>query len=244
MIKFLWRLLYPVVVCYAVRDVALLAVGALQPVYVTGIAALAAIPVFAWLLRADRRAAPAAAVQQRGPTGKQDIRMLPLAALASVGAAVGLQNLMSLTGLLPRSDSILMAAGLLPALLATALVVPVMEELLFRGLLYGRLREQFGFGQAMALSSLLFGLYHLNPVQALYGFLMGCLFCMVYRRCGSERDLRWPIFMHGAANGVVCLAGGLSVWQDRAFVTASAAVSLSVSLLCLYLLGKAGGERK
>lgn len=244
MIKLLWRLLYPVVVCYAIRDVALLAVGALQPVYVTGIAALAAIPVFAWLLCADRRVVSAAAGQRQGTAGKKDIWMLPLAALASAGAAVGLQNLMSLTGILPRSDSVLMAAGLLPALLVTALVVPVMEELLFRGLLYGRLRQQFGFGQAMVLSSLLFGLYHFDPVQALYGFFMGCLFCMVYRCCGSERDLRWPILMHGAANGVVCLAGGLPVWQNQAFVMASAAVSLSLSLLCLYLLRKTGGERK
>lgn len=240
MIKLLWRLLYPVVICYAIRDVALLAAGTLQPVYVTGIAALAAIPVFAWLLRADWRALPAAAGRRPQTAGKQGIRMLPLAALASAGAAVGIQNLMSLTGILPQSDSILMAAGLLPALLVTALLVPVMEELLFRGLLYGRLREQFGFGQAMALSSLLFGLYHLNLIQALYGFLMGCLFCMVYRRCGSERDLRWPVLMHGAANGVVCLVGGLPVWQDQTFVMASAAVSLSVSILCLYLLIKDG----
>lgn len=244
MIKLLWRLLYPVVICYAIRDVALLAAGTLQPVYVTGIAAVAAIPVFMWLLHADRRAAPAAVGQLQEAAGKKDIWMLPIAALVSVGAAVGIQNLMSLTGLLPQSDNILMEAGLLPALLVTALVVPVMEELLFRGLLYGRLREQFGFGQAMALSSLLFGLYHLDLVQALYGFLMGCLFCMVYRRCGRESDLRWPILMHGAANAVVCLAGGLPVWQDQTFVMASATVSLSVSLLCLYLLGKAGGERK
>jgi membrane protease YdiL (CAAX protease family) len=60
--------------------------------------------------------------------------------------------------------------------LVIVLAGPVMEELLFRGvLLYGFLGN-YSRRKAIVASSALFAVYHLNPWQALAGFFLGLLF--------------------------------------------------------------------
>ena len=87
-------------------------------------------------------------------------------------------------------------------LVGLGLWVPVVEELIFRGLVYGRLRKYFGKGAAVVCSALLFALYHGNMVQMLYALPMGLLLALVYERWGL---LAAPILLHIGANlfGVV-----------------------------------------
>lgn len=54
-------------------------------------------------------------------------------------------------------------------------VAPIMEEIIFRQLLYKRLAG-FGGGVAVMVSALLFGLLHPNLYQFFYAFLLGILF--------------------------------------------------------------------
>ncbi len=82
-------------------------------------------------------------------------------------------------------------------MLCYEVVAPVSEELLFRQVIYKRLREISPVWPAVILSALLFGLYHGNPVQGIYAFIMGILLALVYEWTGS---LLAPVVFHMVAN--------------------------------------------
>lgn len=77
------------------------------------------------------------------------------------------------------------------------IVSPVAEEIVFRGIVYNRMRRQYSLWISLLGSSMLFGLYHGNIVQAVYGFLLGLLIAVMYEKYGS---FLVPVILHGAAN--------------------------------------------
>lgn len=82
-------------------------------------------------------------------------------------------------------------------LILMAVAAPVLEEVLFRGLIYKRLRTYCTFPVALLVSAMLFGVYHGNVVQGVYAFLLGAVMAFVYERF---RTIAAPIVFHGAAN--------------------------------------------
>ena len=75
--------------------------------------------------------------------------------------------------------------------------IPLAEELVFRGLVFGTVRKNRSFGQAAVMSALLFGIYHGNVLQGVYAFLMGLLFSWIMER---EKTIGAPLVTHMAAN--------------------------------------------
>lgn len=126
-----------------------------------------------------------------------------LLALVTVGAALGWNLLFDLTGLAQASSSYQEAASSQYAgafwvgLVCYVLVTPLAEELLFRGILYNELRRFLTVKMAVLASALLFGLYHMNSVQAVYAFLLGCVIAYGYEYFGSFRT---AVCIHAAAN--------------------------------------------
>jgi membrane protease YdiL (CAAX protease family) len=89
------------------------------------------------------------------------------------------------------------ADSLLMQLLAAVVVGPVLEELLMRGLLFGRLKDLMPAKAAIVCSAVAFGIIHGNLVQGLHGFLIGLLLAWLMERF----DNLWvPILAHMAAN--------------------------------------------
>lgn len=70
-------------------------------------------------------------------------------------------------------------------ILAVVVIGPVAEELIFRGLIYNRLRHYVKVPLAILLSSLLFGIYHGNMIQFIYTTLMGILLAIYYEKSGG-----------------------------------------------------------
>jgi membrane protease YdiL (CAAX protease family) len=80
---------------------------------------------------------------------------------------------------------------------------PLFEEWLCRKVaLGGLLRKGFSPAAAIFWSALMFGVIHMNPWQAIPGFLMGLLFGWIYWR---TRSLWSVIFMHAVNNGAAML---------------------------------------
>lgn len=121
------------------------------------------------------------------------------------------------------------SAGLFLGLISYGIVSPLAEELLFRGILYGRLREMMHHGIAVALSALLFGLYHMNLVQGVYATAMGCLMAYGYEYFGS---FKVPVAIHITANVLAYGMGFLGTALDGV-------VNWPV---CLLFLAVAAGE--
>lgn len=89
--------------------------------------------------------------------------------------------------------------------LMTAVIAPIVEELLFRKLFLDRTRV-WGEKTAMILSALLFGLFHGNFYQFFYAFGIGLLLAYVYLRTGKLRHI---ITIHMVING---FCGVLPSW--------------------------------
>lgn len=85
---------------------------------------------------------------------------------------------------------------------AVALFPAIVEELIFRGVIYRYLRQQ-GAPFAAFSSSLLFGLIHLNILQFLFAFCMGLVLCHIYERTGK---LRYAMLLHFINNSLTVLA--------------------------------------
>ncbi len=158
-------------------------------------------------------------------------------------AALGLNILFELTGITALSERYAQAAQLqyqtpfAVGLILFGVISPLSEELLFRGLLYRRLRRFLSAVFAGALSALLFGVYHGNVVQGLYAALLGLLLAFVYERDGR---LRMAVFGHGAANAVV-----FALTYDTQIGAAvgspvNCAIFLTISLLTLLRMIKSG----
>ena len=80
------------------------------------------------------------------------------------------------------------------------IITPLAEELIFRYFLYNFIsRYVKRAAVAIFLTAALFGIYHLNPVQILYGFLMGLPITYSYYR---EHTLSIPFVVHACANAV------------------------------------------
>ena len=82
-------------------------------------------------------------------------------------------------------------------ILTTVVAAAVLEELLYRGLIYNRIKNTCGVLISAIISSLIFGAAHWNPIQFIYGFIAGMVMCYVYEK---YRNLWAPIILHMSAN--------------------------------------------
>lgn len=101
------------------------------------------------------------------------------------------------------------------AILAIGIGPGLAEELFFRGLLGRGLVARYGPGAGVLLTSLLFGLVHLEPRQVIIVFLLGLALHGVYL---ATRSLWIPILIHVLNNTTAILAptfsGGFAEWEE------------------------------
>ena len=114
-------------------------------------------------------------------------------------------------------------------------IKPLEEELVFRGLVYGRMRKSFSPLVSIPISALIFGAYHGNLVQFVYAFFMGCLLSYIYER---YKSLKAPIVVHGSANLVVYLVSSVPVIGEVVVSPAGCVVSGVLAGSLLIWLGK------
>lgn len=81
----------------------------------------------------------------------------------------------------------LMSGGVVSIILV-CVIAPVIEEMLFRGIILRSFLTNYSVIRAIALSSLLFAVFHLTITQLPVAFIVGCLFGWLYVRTRSL----WP----------------------------------------------------
>ena len=92
---------------------------------------------------------------------------------------------------LPNTVWYLVATGFIIAGIA-----PFVEEFVFRGVILHRLMETFGFWKGIGLSSLIFGIFHINFFGA---FLFAVVASLLYLKSGN---LLIPILLHMINNAI------------------------------------------
>ncbi len=191
------------------------------------------IPLFGWMYCQDIRRRETAGSQ--GPWKALELRPLLWPVLA--GAALSLLlNLLLLKTPLPgwapgyvQAEEGLLGGSLGMELLALGLCSPILEELLMRGLLFGRLRELVGAKQAAFCSALIFGVYHQNLLQGVYAFLMGLFFAYLLE---SLKTILAPILAHMSANILILLLSE-DHWLERLLESGAAFAAAVLGCACL-----------
>ena len=106
---------------------------------------------------------------------------------------------------LMQSPSASSLAGNLSLAVLTVLVAPVVEETLFRGVLINRWGSKWSVGAAVIVSSIAFGVLHLNPLGLT---VVGAITAVLYL---STRSLIVPMVFHAANNLIVILPTFISL---------------------------------
>ena len=84
-----------------------------------------------------------------------------------------------------ESYEILMAQPTILIVLVMALMPAVGEEIFFRGLMYGGLREKCGVKWAILISAVIFGAFHVSLVKLIPTAMLGACFAYIVYKSGS-----------------------------------------------------------
>lgn len=176
--------------------------------------ALCTIPLTWFLFHADRKMERTLQIPLNKKAG-----ILKYAEIIGIGVAVciGLNCLSFMTNLAffsteyQKTSETFYSAGIPVQIICLGIIMPIAEEMMFRGVLYKRYREQGGFLKAALYSTLLFSIIHGNMVQFLYTFALGMLLCYVYEKFGSFKA---PVVLHILVNMVslVLTNTGVFTW--------------------------------
>jgi CAAX protease family protein len=102
----------------------------------------------------------------------------------------------------------------LPSAFMVGVVAPVVEELIFRAILYVKLRQRMGMIGAALISSLLFGLIHPYVAMGVSAVVMGLALAWLYEK---SRSIWVPLTLHIVNNSVLFLFLVLAVGLQDIF---------------------------
>lgn len=243
-----WQMLFPLLLFFLVRNLAAFlmllllfyAGGSISGNVQTVVSTLSYIAAILSVIGTVKASLNSTAEDMRLSHLKQESgKSYVILGVLTVCAVFGLNMLLELSGIISTSESYqAVQANQFSALFVLGLVcygviTPIAEELMFRGVVYGWMRSMMNVKAAMVLSALLFGLYHMNAVQGIYGFVMGCLMVYAYEYFGTFKA---AVFIHITAN-VLAYCMRYSGLAASGFVSWPACiVFLTVAAAGLFLL--------
>lgn len=205
------------------------------------LSAAVSIPLFGWLYHGDVEDKKQRGWNEEWFLLRED--KLLWTVLGSAALALFCNQLVSVLPLgywvkdFEEASEALDTGGIWLQMAAAGFLVPLVEELVMRGLMYQRLRRMIRPLSAMLVSALVFGIFHGNVIQGVYAFFMGMFFAWLMER---YQRLLMPVVAHMTANLFVLLledGGGLQVIYSsgRTFAVAMAA-SGGLFLIALKML--------
>ncbi|MBR2196095.1 MAG: CPBP family intramembrane metalloprotease [Salinivirgaceae bacterium] len=161
--------------------------------YVLQFAGTIAVVYFVWNLRVT-------------DLGKIKLVLFPLALVITFSLSIISESLCSL---IPMPDFVARIFNEAISLdfagyLTVGIAAPVLEELVFRGIILAALLHRYEPRKAIIWSAVIFGIAHLNPWQFIAAFIIGCAIGWLFWR---TRSIWIGIFMHWANNTVGFILG-------------------------------------
>ena len=171
--------------------------------------------------------------------------MIGVSVLIVACISISLNNIISMTPLVTASlgykeaNANFYGSTLVLELISSALMTPILEELVFRGILFTRLKSMIPKIPAIVVSALIFAAVHFNIVQFIYAFLLGIVLAILM----DQADHVYPaIIGHITANLIAVLrteTGILNRTMDKsAFAWVISVVLLVVGVGALIVLVK------
>lgn len=160
------------------------------------------------------------------------LRHVGIVTILSICLSVGLNILILLINLPQYSERYQEASAILYAppfwqqLLTSGLLIPIVEEVVFRGIMFRLLRRWMSFSLAMLISAFVFGTYHGNLVQFVYATFCGVLLAYL---CEKYQTILASILSHMAMNIGAVVFTQLGVF---AAIMKSGVLAMFVIILC------------
>lgn len=133
------------------------------------------------------------------------------APLGAVGGLLGVAVNSGVSGHLASDPNVTLLVGgggalrIMAALVTTAMLAPLVEETIFRGVCAGTMIK-YGVAAAVWSSAIAFAFWHHNPSALRYYAAMGLVFAAIWRK----RGLIASMSAHAAFNGVLTIAAVLA----------------------------------
>ena len=228
----IWQIVYPIGIYYVVSSLIYFAlellIGTAVETYMLRqlVCAACTIPVTLRFYQQD-------AVIRNTVYGKKQLKLdgaqiknilCTLIAAAALGIAVN--NIIAMTPLVQLSEGFqtanlsFFAGKVIFEFLGSGFVIPIAEELLFRGVVYKRLKLYFGMTPALIGSALIFGIMHVNLVQFLYAAVLGLFLAFVLEKTGL---VSMAVLGHITANVIAIIRTEYN-WLTFSFYPTSAGI--------------------
>ena len=108
----------------------------------------------------------------------------------------------------PAAKTLNLMGGIGPAFFVAVLVAPLVEETIFRGILFPHFKRRYGVLAGVMISTILFAVIHINPVQVIATFFVGLYICFMYQRLDSI----YPgMILHALSNAAVLYIAASSI---------------------------------
>ena len=106
------------------------------------------------------------------------------------------------------------------SVISTGIIGPIYEEILFRYVLYNRLKNKYSIKRSILITTIIFALIHLSPIKIAYAFILGLIINISYER---HNNILAPILIHISANTIV-----IFLYEYNTYI-------LLLSIICIML---------
>ena len=109
------------------------------------------------------------------------------------------------------------------AFVSSGLIGPIYEEILYRYLLYNRLKKIYSIKKSIVITTIIFALIHLSPIRIIYAFILGLILNISYEQ---HKNILAPILIHIAANTIVIFLD-----EYNTYILILSLISLTISIV-------------
>ena len=234
----MWGILYPILMYYLISSFVFFALNILlgnsREIYMVKqlISSGATIPFLVSLWKQDMYVEKVVYGKQKQSVSKA-VQQVVLTCIMAGTLGVGLNNFIAMTPLVELSEGFsaanenFFAGGIVLEIMASCVVVPIAEELLFRGIILKRASLIVGETVGIVCSAVLFGVIHVNLVQFIYATLIGALLAVIVVK---TKRLSLAVAGHAAANLIAVLRAETGI-LNFAYEPSVAGIGFSVIMV-------------
>lgn len=131
--------------------------------------------------------------------GKDYLYLMMIGVAGSVGLSrlVSMLPLDNIIGNYEQTSETLLTGNIVLQIVSLGIVVPIAEEIIYRGILFTGLTKIMEEKYSIFVTSLVFGIFHYNLLQGTYTFLLSLVLICLYMK---YKCILVPIIVHGLAN--------------------------------------------
>lgn len=163
--------------------------------------------------------------------------------IGGIALCIGLNCFMALSGLMELSESYeetsqaLYNMKFLLQLVGLGMIIPLVEEMLYRGVIYRRLKRGVSAKFGIIVSAGIFGMVHGNSVQIIYGLICGLIFAWLYESYGSFVA---PVMAHVVMNLTSVVGSHLELFgklfSNNNYISIVAVIGCTITAWCYVMI--------